>query len=358
MLTERQLNILRLLIQTYTSTGVPVGSKTLMNEGIKASSATIRNDLGLLEDYGLIEKTHSSSGRVPSVEGYRFYVDHLLQPSSVSSRDLSVIRGSFGQEFNAIDDIIKRSAEILSDLTSYTAFSLGPDVKDRRLTGFRMVPLNNQQIMAIIVTDKGNVESQVFNIPEDVSNEDLEKMIQLINDTLVGEPLLTVYQKLKTEIPQLLQQYFQTPVGIMNLFDSILSQAFEERVYVGGQMNVLDFNGVTDVSQFKSVYSLMDSPDQLTELISQPNSDINVRIGREINNDLLKNMSLITASYEVAGHGRGTIALLGPTNMAYSKVLGLVEAFRTELSQELTEYYRLLDYTVEEEETEGENSID
>lgn len=354
MLTDRQLNILRLLIQTYTSTGVPVGSKTLMNEGIKASSATIRNDLGLLEEYGLIEKTHSSSGRVPSVEGYRYYVDNLLQPSSVSSTDLSVIRGSFSQGFSAIDDIIKRSAEILSDLTSYTAFSLGPDVKDRRLTGFRMVPLNNQQIMAIIVTDKGNVESQVFHIPEDVSNEDLEKMIQLINDTLVGEPLLTVYQKLKTDIPLLLQQYFQRTTGIMNLFDSILSQAFEERVFVGGQMNLLDFDGLTDLSQFKSVYSLMDNPDQLTALIGPTDSEIDVRIGREINNDLLQNMSLITASYEVAGHGKGTIALLGPTNMSYSKVLGLVDAFRTELSHELTEYYRLLDYDQEQEDKEGE----
>lgn len=354
MLTDRQLNILRLLIQTYTSTGVPVGSKTLMNEGIKASSATIRNDLGLLEELGLIEKTHSSSGRVPSVEGYRYYVDNLLQPSSISSRDLSVIRNSFEQEYNAIDDIIKRSADILSDLTSYTAFSLGPDVKDRRLTGFRVVPLNNQQIMAIIVTDKGNVESQVFNIPEDVSTADLEKMIQLINDTLVGEPLLTVYQKLKTDIPVLLQQYFKTPAGIMNLFNQILGQAFEERVYVGGQMNVLDFDGLTDLSQFKSVYSLMDNPDQLTELISSANSDIDVRIGHEINNDLLGNMSLITASYEIPGHGKGTIALLGPTNMSYSKVLGLVDAFRTELSQELTEYYRLLDYDQGQEDLEGE----
>lgn len=357
MLTERQLNILRLLIQTYTSTGVPVGSKTLMNEGIKASSATIRNDLGLLEELGLIEKTHSSSGRIPSVEGYRFYVDNLLQPSTVSSRDLSLIKGSFGQEFSAIDDIIKRSAEILSDLTSYTAFSLGPDVKDRRLTGFRMVPLNSQQIMAIIVTDKGNVESQVFNIPEDVSNEDLEKMIQLINDTLVGEPLLTVYQKLRTEIPLLLQQYFHTPAGVMNLFNEILGHAFEERVYVGGQMNLLDFDVMTDLSQFKSVYSLMDNPDQLTELISPADSDIDIRIGHEINNDLLENMSLITASYDVAGHGKGTIALLGPTNMSYSKVLGLVDAFRQELSQELTEYYRLLDYDGQED-LEGETRSD
>lgn len=343
MLTERQLNILYLIIQTYTSTGVPVGSKTLMKEGIKASSATIRNDMSVLEEFGLIEKNHSSSGRVPSVKGYRFYVDHLLKPSTVSQGELSVIKQSFGQEFQAIDDIIEQSAKILSELTSYTAFSLGPEVKERRLTGFRMVPLNNQQLMAIIVTDKGNVESQVFTIPQGVSSEDIEKMIKIINDKLVGEPLLTVYHKLRTEIPMILQKYFQTPTGMMSLFDNILGQAFEERVFVGGKMNLLDFDILTDVSEFKSMYSLMNNQEQVASLIVPPTDQIAIRIGNELENELLEKMSLITASYEVPGHGKGTIALLGPTSMSYSRMFGLVDAFRNELSHELTDYYRSLD---------------
>ncbi|MDF0478796.1 heat-inducible transcriptional repressor HrcA [Vagococcus sp. PNs007] len=343
MLTERQLNILGLLIQTYTSSGVPVGSKTLVDAGIKASSATIRNDLSTLEEVGFIEKTHSSSGRIPSVKGYRYYVDNLLKPSEVSKQELSLIKGAFGQEYRAIDDIIAKSAQILSDLTSYTAFSLGPEVKERKLTGFRVVPLNNHQLMAIIVTDRGNVESQVFTIPDGVSAEDIEKMIKIINDKLVGQPLLTVYHKLRTEIPMILQKYFHSPTGIMTLFDTIMGQAFEERVFVSGKMNLLDLDVLSDVSQFKSVYSLMDNTDQLTALIAPTEADIDIRIGNELENDLLTNMSLITASYEVAGHGKGTIALLGPTNMSYEKMLGLVDAFRTELSQELTDYYRLLE---------------
>lgn len=345
MLSERQLNILRLIIQVYTSSGAPVGSKTLMTEGVKASSATIRNDMSALEEQGLIEKTHSSSGRIPSIKGYRFYVDNLLQPTTVSNTELSTIKLAFGQEFNAINDIIKQSADILSELTSYTAFSLGPEVKERRLTGFRIVPLNNHQLIAIIVTDKGNVESKVFTIPADVSSEDIEKMIKIINDKLVGEPLLTVYHKLRTEIPMILQKYFHTPQGIMGLFDSILGHAFEERVYVSGRMNLLDFDGLTDLSQFKSVYSLMDNTDKLTSLIAPPEDEIGIRIGNELNNELLANMSLISASYEVSGHGRGTIALLGPTNMSYAKMLGLIDAFRYELANELADYYRTLDST-------------
>lgn len=343
MLTQRQLSVLSLIIQLYTDTGIPVGSKTLMNAGIKASSATIRNDMMTLEEHGLLQKTHSSSGRVPSMKGYRFYVDHLLKPVTVSPNERVMIRQSFGKEFHAINDIIEQSANILSELTSYTAFSLGPEVKERRLTGFRMVPLNDHQVIAIIVTDKGNVESQVFSIPQSISSEDMEKMIRLINDKLVGQPLVSVYHKLRTEIPMILHKYFQTPSGIMELFDHAFGKAFEDRVFVSGEMNLLDFDVLNNLNEFKSVYSVINDKDSLQSLIGTTSHELNVRIGTELGNDLLHNMSLITATYTVTDHGKGTIALLGPANMSYSKIVGLVDAFRLELSTQLDDYYRSLD---------------
>lgn len=345
MITERQQNILRLIIQEYTNTGTPVGSKKLMEEGIQSSSATIRNDMKALEEHGLLLKTHSSSGRIPSMEGYRYYVDYLLRPAEVEHDELETIRHSFGKEFHEINDIIKQSADILSDLTSYTAFSLGPEVKERKLTGFRIVPLNDRQIIAVIVTDKGNVENQVFAIPHSVTSQDLEKMTQIINDKLVGQPLLTVYHRLRTEIPMILHRYFQTPDGMMDLFEAMLGHAFEEKVFVSGRMNLLDFGVKQDIEQLKSVYSFMQNTDAITHLLSNEISDsqIAIRIGSEIGNTLLDDMSMITATYEVAGHGKGTIALLGPTSMPYSKMFGLVDVFRHELASKLGAYYRFLD---------------
>lgn len=345
MITERQQNILRLIIQEYTNTGTPVGSKKLMEEGIQSSSATIRNDMKALEEHGLLLKTHSSSGRIPSMEGYRYYVDYLLRPAEVEHDELETIRHSFGKEFHEIDDIIKQSADILSDLTSYTAFSLGPEVKERKLTGFRIVPLNDRQIIAVIVTDKGNVENQVFAIPHSVTSQDLEKMTQIINDKLVGQPLLTVYHRLRTEIPMILHRYFQTPDGMMDLLEAMLGHAFEEKVFVSGRMNLLDFGVKQDIEQLKSVYSFMQNTDAITHLLSNEISDsqIAIRIGSEIGNTLLDDMSMITATYEVAGHGKGTIALLGPTSMPYSKMFGLVDVFRHELASKLGAYYRFLD---------------
>ncbi|MGX7059139.1 heat-inducible transcriptional repressor HrcA [Vagococcus humatus] len=343
MLTDRQLDILYLIIKIYTETDAPVGSKTLMNEGIQASSATIRNDMGVLEELGFIEKTHSSSGRIPSVKGYRFYVDHLLKPTDVASQDRLEIRRAFAREFHAINDIVETAASILSDLTSYTAFSLGPEVKERKLTGFRLIPLNHQQVMTIIVTDKGNVESQVFSIPQDMSSEDLEKVVKIINDKLVGQPLITVYNKLRTEIPLVLQRYFHTPSSVMHFFDSVMAQAFEDRIFVSGKMNILDYDSLTDMSEFKSIYSLMDDEEAITSLIIPSHGDISIRIGEELENDLLENMSLMTASYEVNGHGKGTIALLGPTNMSYARMFGLLDVFRYEVADQLSDYYRSLE---------------
>ena len=343
MLTQRQSDILRLIIQNYTSSGVPVGSKTLMAEGIEASSATIRNDMKALEEDGLLLKTHSSSGRIPSAAGYRYYVDHLLKPTRVTNDDLQVIRQSLGKEFHEINEIIRQSAEILSELTSYTTFSLGPEVKDRRLTGFRIVPLNYRQIIAIVVTDKGNVESQVFTLPANLGSQDLEKMVRLVNDRLVGDPLMTVYQKLRTEIPMILHKYFQSTEGISYLFDAVLGQVFEDKIYVSGQMNLLDYEPHQDLNQFKSMFSLMRDSDELTQMIVPMDSNIHIKIGSELGNDLLQNMSMIQASYEIDGHGRGTIALLGPTSMPYSRMFGLVDVYRKELANRLADYYRLLD---------------
>lgn len=347
VLSERQLNILHMLVKIYTETGVPVSSKTLMNHGINASSATIRNDLAKLEEFELIQKMHSSSGRVPSIKGYRFYVDHLMTPVEMTNHEVIKIRQMLNQRYNATNEIIEQSAKILSDLTSYTAFSLGPEVKERKLTGFRIVPLNRNQLIAIIVTDQGYVESQVFSIPSDISSEDIEKMIRIINNRLVGENLLTVYHKLRTEIPLVLQKYFSNSSNVLYLFEEVFNQAFDDQIYISGGMNLLNSEVLTDVAEFKSIYSLISDSDKLTEILLPDTTGIDIKIGDEIENELLLNMSLITASYEVPEHGKGVIALLGPTSMSYSKLLGLVNVFKDELSGHLDSYYRSLESPLE-----------
>jgi heat-inducible transcriptional repressor len=342
LLTKRQLLILKEIVRLYTETGQPVGSKKLLEQlPIHISSATIRNEMVHLEDQGLLEKTHLSSGRIPSLRGYRYYLDHLVEPSSIDANDLAVIETSFDQSYHEIDQIVAQSAKILSSLTNYTAISLGPELKDLKLTGFRLVPLNDDQVMAILVTDNGTVENQIFSIPSGIDGDSLEKIIRIINDQLVGLPLMEVVNKLHHEIPQLLTKYMITPEGFLDIFGGVLKKAAQERYYVGGKMNLINTSTLKDVDQLKALYSLIDQNQDLGQIIGAPaDQPIEVRLGDEMTNDLLKNFSVITATYNVSEHGRGMIALLGPTSMPYSRMIGLLDVFRAELAKKITDYYR------------------
>lgn len=336
--------ILKAIVRDYTSSGVPVGSKALAAQlPLHVSSATVRNEMATLEDLGLIAKTHSSSGRIPSVKGYRYYVDHLVQPDPIKPNDIDIIKSSLDGQFLKIDEIIETSARILSNLTSYTAFTLKPELKESRLSGFRLVPLGKRQVMAVLVTDNGDVESQTFNIAPGITGDQLEAVVRLINDQLVGKPLKDVLQALETDIPMQVTQYLQKPEGFLKIFGDVLTQAAKERFYVGGRLNLLNFSDANDVDELKSLYTLMDRTDDMASVLGQPTDHVQVKIGSEITNDILKDYSLITATYEVGDHGKGVIALLGPTRMPYSRMIGLVGAFRQELAQRLIDYYRYFD---------------
>lgn len=345
MLTERELMVLKDIIKLYTETGQPVGSKTLMTSlPIRVSSATIRNDMAALEDAGLIRKTHSSSGRVPSSAGYRYYLDNMLTPARVPEQEMQTIRQSFGNDFGRIDEIIEQSARILSNLTSYTAITLGPEVANLTLEGFRLVPLGNHQVMAIIVASDGSVQNQVFTLPRELDSDQVEKAIRIINDQLVGQSLTTVAQKLRTDVPAILMQQLQTPQGFLDAFGDVLQKAVSERFYVGGRLNLMDYFGSDNLGELKQIYRLIDRQDELNQLLDANTDDsgqrpISVRLGSELSEQSLRNLSLITARYSVNDHGQGMIAILGPKSMPYSKMIGLLEAFRMELASRLTNYY-------------------
>ncbi|MGR3741701.1 heat-inducible transcriptional repressor HrcA [Companilactobacillus sp. DQM5] len=343
MLTDRQNLILKEIFKIFTETGQPVGSKTLMDYlPIKVSSATIRNEMAVLEEQGLIEKTHLSSGRVPSVEGYRYYLDHLVQPTKVSNQTSKVIEQNFDHHFHQIDDIIQESAKILSNLTSYTAITLSPEKNSTYLTGFRIVPLTSRQFMAVLVTNQGTVQSQVYTISDGISSDIIEKIVNIMNDELVGLPLDEVVKKLHTDIPIMLSKYMHSTNGFLELFDDVFQKAARNRYFVDGQLNLLNYADPDDLKQIRNLYSTIDQNDGLLALLNNELSDqeINVKLGSELDNDAFKNYSIITARYDAGIHGEGLIALLGPTSMPYSKMIGLLGLFREELANKLIEYYK------------------
>lgn len=340
VLTDRQKDILKIIIRDYTRTGMPVGSKALASEfPTHVSSATVRNDMAALESKGLITKTHFSSGRVPSMQGYRYYVDNLVQPDPLDDSAEDLIKSSFNSEFNRIDEIIQESAKVLSDLTSYMAVTFNPEPgDDLKLGGFRLVKLDNRQVMAIIVTNTGHVVDKIFRL-SNVSSEQLETIVNIINSELVGKPISDVAEKLRVEIPVLMTKYIQTPEGFLKIFGEMLNEAGRDRVHVDGKLNLLKFAERQNIDRLKPLYNLLDTEDTVQKIINPSSHDVQVRIGSELRNDLLKDYSIITGTYDLNEYGHGIIAVIGPTRMPYSKIIGIVGALREELTKKLLGYY-------------------
>ncbi|MBD5431698.1 heat-inducible transcriptional repressor HrcA [Lactobacillus agrestimuris] len=343
MLTERQELILKTIIKDFTQNQEPVGSKTVMNQlPIKVSSATIRNEMATLEDNGLIEKTHSSSGRVPSTEGYRYYLDHLVEPLELPKSVYDKIVYQLDRPFHQVNEIVQEAAKILSDLTNYTAFAEGPENHGVTVTGFRIVPLSSRQVMAILVTSDGNVQNQVYALPHHIHGEEIEKAVRLINDNLVGRTLKEITPAL---LESLTSKHLVSghATELIDLLQDVVKNAASEQMYVDGQLNLLNNTTGENVRDIRSLYELMGQDSWVSNLMSCGSDGdefpIQVRLGSEMPNDLLKNYSLLTAEYNVGDHGKGTIALLGPTNMPYSQMIGLMDYFRNELAKKLLDYY-------------------
>lgn len=344
MLTERQLLILQLTIQLYTETLEPVGSKTLMQSAnLPYSSATIRNEMMKLEEMGYLEKNHTSSGRVPSNKGYRYFIDHILpqQEHQMSTQVRHQIRESFQQAGYEIQDLFRLSADILATLTNYTTISFGPEMNNSKLTGFRLVRLTPSQVMAILVTDKGYVENKVYAIPAEIEEDDLERVVKILNDELVGLPLATVVTRLKTDIPVLMQRYIHSQIQIIRVIQEMMAQFETDRMHVAGKRHLLNFiDSHSNIEQLKGIYQMMDNSQIVHQLVATGKNGVQVRLGSEIDNPMLGDFSVITASYETPNHDTGLIALIGPKNMPYSNVLSIVHGLRDELSQTMEDFYK------------------
>ncbi|WNS74356.1 heat-inducible transcriptional repressor HrcA [Bacillus sp. DTU_2020_1000418_1_SI_GHA_SEK_038] len=341
MLTDRQLLIFQVIVDDFIQSAQPVGSRSLSKKDkITFSSATIRNEMSDLEELGFIEKTHTSSGRIPSEKGYRYYVDHLLSPQKLNQQDIHKLKSVFAERIFELEKIVQRSAKILSELTNYTSIVLGPAVKDNKLKRIQIVPLNNQTAIAIIVTDSGHVENRMFHLPETMDSGDLEKLVNILNDRLTGAPIESLNEKIYKEVAILLRQHISNYDYILHSIADTLKIPAHEKLFFGGKSNMLSQPEFHDIEKIKNLMDMIEHEDSIYELIRKNKSGINVKIGKENNNTAMENCSLITASYSIGAEQLGTIAILGPTRMEYSRVISLLDYISTDLSAVLTKLYQ------------------
>jgi heat-inducible transcriptional repressor len=341
VLTDRQLLILQVVVDDFIRSAQPVGSRTLSKkEEINFSSATIRNEMADLEELGFIEKTHSSSGRVPSEKGYRYYVDHLLSPQLLPVSDTAKLKSVFAEHIVELEAIVQKSAQILSEMTNLTSIVLGPRVVNHKLKQIQMIPLSNETAVAIIVTDTGHVESKTVTLPGAVDPSDIEKMVNILNERLAGVPIMELKDKMYKEVVMLLKTHISNYEQLFDTMQNALQLRIGEKAFIGGKTNMLSHPEFHDVSKIQSLLRMMEQEQQLYQLLRGHKAGIDVKIGRENAFSEMESCSLITASYTLGDEQLGTVAILGPTRMPYSRIISLLEFVSSDLSNALRRLYQ------------------
>ena len=237
MLTERQENILKLITTEYIKSARPVGSNLICDE-LKCSSATVRNEMASLEDLGLLEKTHTSSGRVPSEKGYRYYVDHLMHPKELNGEDMLKLQIIFNNNQLELNDTLSESLKLISDITNYTSIVLGGASHDNKLKEIRVIPIDTENLIVIVVTDTGHVENKKITL-KNVSLDEIKKTVDLINELITGTPIDEVSSKLEFEIKPIIGRYVKEHEIVYNTFYQVFKDFSNKNINVVGRNNIL-----------------------------------------------------------------------------------------------------------------------
>ncbi|TMW73870.1 heat-inducible transcriptional repressor HrcA [Alteribacter natronophilus] len=344
MLTERQLLILKAIIDDYVCHAEPVGSRSVSKrDDMNFSPATIRNEMADLEELGFLEKPHSSAGRIPSQKGYRYFVDHMLSPAALSKNEVSDIRLMYEQRFLEFEKIIQQSAKILSSLTSYTSIVLGPEIFESRLHQIQLVPISKDNAVAIIVTDTGHVENQAVSIPEGLDIGEIEKIVNILNERLRGVPLIHLRHKLTTEIRNVLAKYIDHHEQAIELLNSAFKDSHNEKVYYAGKTNILSQPEFNDVNRVRELLNTLEEDALVSRLFRSEEQGVRIRIGEENQFAPFDDCSVITATYSMDGKHLGTVGILGPTRMEYQRVVGLLDFFSKDLTNLLKQRYQKSD---------------
>ena len=329
MISERQSQILKMIIEEYIKSAKPIGSKALCDE-LNCSSATVRNEMSALEELGFLEKTHISSGRVPSEKGYRYYVDYIMEPKKISGEDMLKLQQIFKNKSLMISDTIIKSMEIISELTNYTAVVLGKSSKENKVTKIEAVPLDDERLIAIVVTDKGHIEHKNITLEAKVSLDEIKKTIDLINRLVVGTPIDEVSTKLEFEVKPIIGQYVKQHEILYNAFYNAFTDFTNEpNIKMSGTKNILMQPEFNDTAKIREIISKFDDK-EIVKHIEEADSGIKIYIGSESEFD--NDVTIIKMKYDMNGE-EGTLALIGPKRMEYDRVMALLSYIKENLEK-------------------------
>lgn len=327
MLNERKKKILQIIIEDYISSAEPVGSRTIARKyDLGLSPATIRNEMSDLELLGYLEQPHTSAGRIPSAQAYRFYVDALIEPGTLTDNDMALIDGWYNERRRNIDDIFQSTAKILSRMTENVSMVLTNQQTIANFCYLKFLPLDSQHAILCIVADDGSIDTNVVDIPLGMSSEEMDylagKMSKLLEDRNLSDISVEILQNVHTDV-----------VEDKLIFSSLLQavrkmtgRRQEQKVFLGGTKQLLNQPEFRDVERVRNLLGILEEEKVLKDLLQGgEDSGLKVTIGSENKFTGIQDCSMVQATYRLNGQIVGTMAVLGPTRMEYGKVISVMD---------------------------------
>ena len=332
-MSTRRLEILRAIVEEYVQTQEPVGSKAIADrKKLGISPATIRNEMAVLEEEGLITQPHTSAGRIPTDQGYRVFVDKLAEVKPLSTAERRAIE-TFLEGALDLDDVLTRTVRLLADVTKQVAVVQYPSMIKSRVRHIELVSLTSSRIMMILITDSGRVEQRVIELTQDVNDHFISDLRTKLNNAIAGQQLPAVADRLTSILEGYSSRDRRDVTIVISTVVEMAVEKPEEKIVLAGTANLArEFS-----TSMHPVLEALEEQVVLLRLLGDANDTVKVRIGHEQNEKNLQATSLVTVGYGSEASPLGALGVLGPTRMDYAGSMAAVSAVARYVGRYLTE---------------------
>ncbi len=328
-LTERAQQLLKVLIESYIRDGQPVGSRTLSRDsGMALSSATIRNVMADLEAFGFVTSPHTSAGRIPTPKGYRFFIDTLLEVQPLDEAAANALRSRL-EGAGDVRTLVSAASQLLSNVTQLAGVVSLQTPRSASLTHIEFLPLSEQRMLAIMVFDDREVQNRVVHLERQVSAEELRRAARVLNEQFRGRTLDDVRQRLIDELSEMRERLNQGMVDTITVAQQLFAEGPERdpELVIAGETKLMGYGELSSVEKLRRLFEAFDEKRAILQLLdlSLGAQGVQIFIGRESGYQILDDCSVVTAPYSTASGAVGVLGVIGPTRMAYERVIPVVD---------------------------------
>lgn len=337
-LDMRKMLILQAIIDDYTLTAAPIGSRTISKRhDIGLSSATIRNEMSDLEELGFLEQPHTSAGRVPSDKAYRLYVNSIMRHASLTERESDYIERYFTSALDRVEDVVRQTARAISDVTRYTSMVLSPQLHAVKLKHIQLVPVTENKALAVVVTDAGIARDAFIYVPQGIRAYDLEKLSRMLTERFAGTKMEDAAEAILQEMPLEMRQQREFAQSIVK---ALGVNSGKNNVEVSGATNLLNYPEFSNLERTRSFLSSLEEKEMPYEMLKAATKvEFSITIGSENEKPDLWGSSVVTATYKIGESTTGSLGVIGPTRMDYARVLAVLRHIGKSLGDVLTNMF-------------------